>query len=190
MTTPGNAQLRSLVFPGALFGERVKASPAVPHWRLLCRRGASLVCGVCLALAAGCAAPRTGLRVDLSAPGWSVREGQAVWRPAKGKPDLAGELLVASHPSGRAFVQFAKPPFQLVTACRTRDRWQITFGANDRTFSGRGAPRPRFLWLHLSACLDSDQPPPVGWRFEAAAMGRWQFENGATGEKLEGYLIP
>ncbi|MHC1768722.1 MAG: hypothetical protein AB9869_31315 [Verrucomicrobiia bacterium] len=152
--------------------------------------GIQVLFWLCVVVASGCATPRPDLRADLSAPGWRVREGQAVWRPAKAKPDLAGELLVASHPSGQSFVQFAKPPFQLVTAHQTGERWQITFGANNRTFSGRGKPPPRFIWLHLAARLDSGQRPPSGWRFQSEAAGQWRFENHATGETLEGYLKP
>lgn len=195
MITRGFAQPRNQLFPGVLsvFGGRASQGGAYQTFLALRRLGhwnGPISLWVCVVVASGCAAPRTEMRTDLSAPGWQVREGQAVWRPAKGKPDLAGELLVASHPSGDAFVQFAKPPFQLVTAHRSAQRWQITFGANDRTFSGRGLPPARFIWLHLGACLESGQPPPSGWRFQSEAGGRWQFGNRATGETLEGYLNP
>lgn len=201
MITRGFAQPRSPLFPDlasdrdgttsqgfthADRGSGARAGRAGP----LNRWGTQALFWLCVIVASGCAAPRPDMRTDLSAPGWRVREGQAVWRPAKAKPDLAGELLVASHPSGQSYVQFAKPPFQLVTAHQTGERWQITFGANDRTFSGRGKPPHRFIWLHLPACLNSHQPPPSGWRFQSEAAGRWRFENRATGERLEGYLKP
>ncbi|MDB6023749.1 MAG: hypothetical protein JWQ04_3606 [Pedosphaera sp.] len=43
---------------------------------------------------------------DLSEAGWTVRQGQAVWRSKKSAPEIAGELLVATNYDGRALVQF------------------------------------------------------------------------------------
>jgi hypothetical protein len=173
MTSRGVAQLFWRTFSGG--------APGVHGWLFKAWLGMSLAFGP------GCSSPRTEFKTDLSAPGWRVREGQAVWRPAKSELELAGELLAAVHPSGQSFVQFAKPPFQLVTAHRSGTQWQITFGATGRTFAGRGTPPRRFLWLFLGSSLDSGTPPP-GWLFQAEAGGRWRFENPATGETLEGYL--
>ena len=66
-------------------------------------------------------------KADFSAPGWQVRQGQAVWRRA-GAADLSGELLVATHADGSAVVQFAKPPVTLVTAQSTADSWAVPPG--------------------------------------------------------------
>lgn len=145
------------------------------------------VVAVLIASAAGCAAHRPQLQADLSAPGWRVWHGQAVWRSATGEPEIAGELLAGIHPSADSIVQFVKTPFQLVTAHQSGDRWQITFGSADRTFSGRGVPPSRFIWLHLASCIDSGAPPPKGWTIQMEGE-RWTFENRATGEMLEGYL--
>src|SRR5262245_41804452 len=53
--------------------------------------------------------------VDLSEAGWTVRQGQALWQPRTGAPEIAGEILLATHPDGRQFVQFTKNPFPLVS---------------------------------------------------------------------------
>ncbi|MBI2924196.1 MAG: hypothetical protein HYY24_00645 [Verrucomicrobia bacterium] len=126
---------------------------------------------------------------NLSEPGWSVRQGQAVWRPRQDAPELAGELLVAAHPDGRSFVQFTKTPLPFVTAQTTATNWQIHFAPRNRTLRGHGRPPARFLWLHLARCL-SGAPPPRGWSGGHRAGNAWRFENASTGEALEGYLTP
>src|SRR5213593_2130154 len=65
----------------------------------------------------GCGACRTApplAPANLSEPGWRIREGQAVWRPKIEAPEIAGELLVATHPNGQTFLQFTKTPLPLV----------------------------------------------------------------------------
>src|SRR2546430_5175382 len=51
--------------------------------------------------------------LNLAEVGWKVRKGEAVWRSGPGAPELAGELLVATHPDGRALVQFTRSPLLL-----------------------------------------------------------------------------
>jgi len=138
---------------------------------------------------AGCRTASPLPPVNLSDPGWSVRQGQAVWRPRKGAPELAGELLVAAHASGRSFVQFTKTPLPFVTAQTTATNWQIHFAPRNVTLRGHGRPRARFLWLHLARCL-SGAAPPRGWSGGHRAGNAWRFENVSTGEALEGYLTP
>src|SRR5439155_15039375 len=53
--------------------------------------------------------------VNLAEPGWTVHEGQAIWRPKRDAPEIAGEILVATHQDGRALVQFTKTPFPFVS---------------------------------------------------------------------------
>src|SRR6266513_1380446 len=60
---------------------------------------------------------------NLSEPGWIVREGQAVWRPKKGAPEIAGEIMVATQNNGRTFVQFTKTPFPFVIARTETNSW-------------------------------------------------------------------
>jgi hypothetical protein len=64
------------------------------------RHGVVAAAAGALALASGCAAPPLA-PIDLAEPGWTVRVSAAVWHPPGNAPELAGELLVASHPDGR-----------------------------------------------------------------------------------------
>ncbi len=124
-----------------------------------------------------------------SGAGWSVREGQAVWRPRRQYPELAGDLVMASDKEGRSMVQFSKTPMSLVLAQTTRTNWLIEFPPRRMSFTGRGKPSTRFAWLYLQAALSS-QPLPASFRFERKADGGWRLENTKSGETLEGFLAP
>src|SRR5215472_9998651 len=52
---------------------------------------------------------------NLNEPGWTVRQGQAVWHTPKGQ-EIAGDVLVATKGPVRSVVQFTKTPFTLVIA--------------------------------------------------------------------------
>src|ERR1043166_4713848 len=83
-----------------------------------------------LALLVACGACRTVLPLppaNLSQPGWTVRQGQAIWRSARKAPEIAGELLLATRTDGEAFVQFTKTPFPLVIAQTSGSDWEIRF---------------------------------------------------------------
>ena len=82
---------------------------------------------------------------DFSAPGWRVMQGQAVWKPARDRAELAGDLLLATNSDGDVFVQLTKTPFPLASAEVAGDRWQIAFGANEYSWRGRGQPPSRFV---------------------------------------------
>ncbi len=126
---------------------------------------------------------------NFSEPGWTVRQGQAVWRSKAGSPEIAGELVWASHAGGRAFMQFTKTPLPLLIAQTTGTGWQIEFVAECKTLRGRGRPPTQLGWLHLARCL-SGTNPPKGWLFQTNDDGSWRLENRKTGERLEGYLAP
>src|SRR5688572_23373809 len=98
-----------------------------------------------LIMGAGCATSRPLPPADLSAPGWAVQTGQAVWK--SGSSDLAGELIFARQPDGSSALQFIKTPLPLVSAQTRQTRWTITFVADNRTVSGRGVPPAQLLWL-------------------------------------------
>jgi len=87
--------------------------------------------------------------VDLSAPGWRVQQGQALWRPTKTRSELAGELLLATNANGNFLVQFSKTPFTLATAQRIGDEWRIELGTGDYRRSGHGRPPAGFVWFQL-----------------------------------------
>jgi hypothetical protein len=164
-----------------------------------------------LMLSGGCRAAGKSL-FTASGPGWHVQEGQALWRPGQGYPEVAGEVILASHEDGRCLVQFAKTPMTLVSAQTTPTRWLIEFPPGNIGFSGSRPPaeptwshlhspkdavssdKPmgpptRFLWLHLCAAL-SGKPLLRPLSFERKPDGGWRIQNVTTGENLEGFLTP
>jgi len=126
--------------------------------------------------------------VNLQEPGWTVREGQAVWRTSRKAPEIAGEVLLASRDDGRALVQFTKTPFPLVMAQVTTNTWQIQLPIQNKRYSGRGRPPTRLIWLHLPRLI-SGAPPPPGWSWRRLENNRWLLEINRTGETLECYFM-
>src|SRR5262249_10301895 len=108
---------------------------------------------VFLGVIAGCRSVPGLPPADLSTPGWRVHQGQAVWKPGRSRPELAGELLLATNSNGDCFIQFAKPPFTIATARVANDLWQIELGAGDYSNTGRGQPPSHFVWFELSRAL-------------------------------------
>lgn len=159
--------------------------------RLARRRAASLSTLAALVLPlAGCRTPAPLPAVDLSAPGWTIREGQAVWRRSAMSAELAGELLVAIRDDDEALVQFSKNPMLLVSAQMTSNRWQVEFIPQRRRQAGAGTPPDGIIWLQLAACIRGASLPGGEWRFQRNAGGGWRLENLASGESLEGFLVP
>jgi hypothetical protein len=126
---------------------------------------------------------------DFSAPGWHVQQGQAVWKPAKSRPELAGDLLVATNNSGDYMIQFSKTPFMLATAQVASNTWRIQFGNGQFSWSGHGNPPARFSWFQLPRCLNG-APPARPWKVSRKPDDSWHLENPRTGEALEGVLFP
>jgi hypothetical protein len=127
-------------------------------------------------------------QADLAEPGWEVKHGQAVWRPEKDSPEIAGDMLLAMR-RGESFVQFAKTPFPLVTAQTAEGRWSILFGPEEKRYNGKGPGPARLIWLRLDDVLFMGGPLPRGWSAQIDG-GQWRFENRRTGETLEGYFDP
>jgi hypothetical protein len=136
----------------------------------------------------GCRTPAPA-PLDFRAPGWRLHQGQAVWTMPGDRPEIAGELLVATHPDERAVVQFSKTPFPLVEARLEGARWSIEFIPEQKAFSGSGAPPARLGWLQLARSL-SGATPSEPWEFERDEEGQWILRNSKTGEAIEGYLDP
>ncbi len=128
---------------------------------------------------------------NFSEPGWRVQQGQAVWKARASAPEIAGEILLATHPDGRAVVQFTKTPFPIVVAQSAPNRWEIQFVPEGRTFRGRGQPPSYFSWLQLPPALAS-HPLPKAFSFSPAGTDAspWRLENRGSGEWIEGYLSP
>src|ERR1700690_567091 len=141
-----------------------------------------------LLLAAGCQTSTTSL-FTAAGPGWRVQEGQALWRPRHGYPELAGDLVAVSDQNGRCLLQFSKTPLLLASAQVTRTNWLIQFPPQEMSFAGRGKPPARFLLLHLPAAL-AGEPLPGQLRFETKPDQSWRLENVRSGESLEGFLSP
>ncbi len=150
-------------------------------------RVAALLLGASLGVS--CRSPVRLPPADLSAPGYRVQQGQALWKPAKTRPELAGELLLATKANGDFFVQFTKTPFTLATAQRVGDQWQIDLGSDDYRCRGHGPPPVRFVWFQLPAAL-AGAGVSGNWSFERVTTNSWKLENHRTGETLEGGFFP
>jgi hypothetical protein len=145
---------------------------------------------LCLCLAAILTGCRTTPlpKINLSDPGWTVRQGQAVWRAGTGIPDMAGDLLVATNRDGRTLIQFTKTPFPMVVAQATTNAWQIESPTQNRRHTGRGAPPDSLIWFQLSRALAGTAPAPNwAWR---KSPDHWWLIYMPTGESLEGYVSP
>lgn len=123
--------------------------------------------------------------VNLEDPAWTVHQGQAVWRRDPASPELAGDVLLAMRNDGRAFVQFTKTPFPFVVAQKTTNTWEIEFPTQKRRYSGRGRPPGQLVWLQLPAAL-AEERLGRGWSWQRLSNDRWELQNQATGERLEG----
>lgn len=120
---------------------------------------------------------------------WQVQQGQALWRPKRGMPEIGGDVVLASDGAGRHLIQFDKTPMNLLTAQTTTNRWLIKFPQQNLSFSGYGPGSTRFGWLYLPAALEGKSLPRV-FHFERKPDGGWRLENARTGETLEGFLSP
>ena len=136
---------------------------------------------------AGCATTRPVQPMDLSDPGWTIRNGQAVWTPKPGAAGMAGELMVAMHSDGRSFVQFVKTPLPIASAQLTTNSWRVTLGTENKTYAGKGAPPERILWLQFPDGLVG-RHSSTNWYFARTKEDGWHFENLQTEEALDGFL--
>jgi len=137
----------------------------------------------------GCRTAAPPVPVDLSAPGWRVQQGQAVWKPGRHRVELTGELLFATRTNGDFFVQFAKPPFPLATASVLGNDWRIEFGSGQYSARGQGDPPARFAWFQLPAAL-AGNALAAGWQFERLSADSSRLINPRSGEALETAFFP
>jgi hypothetical protein len=134
----------------------------------------------------GCATTPQNL-FTVSGPGWTVRQGQALWTPRSGAPQIGGDLIVATDANRRALVQFEKMPLSLVTAQVTPEFWTIRFAQRGGFWKGHQPAPTRTIWLYLPAAL-AGKPLPEPLHFNLEHSGNWRLENPKTGEILEGFL--
>jgi hypothetical protein len=125
-------------------------------------------------------------KVNLSEPGWNIREGQAVWRPDRKSPELAGDLIVATRADGSAFAQFTKTPFPFAIAQLSSNEWQIEFPPRNLRFAAHGKPPARIVWFQLLDALNG-KPVAKNWTWQGTEAN-WTLTNLSSGESLEGYL--
>ena len=175
--------LRGFLSPGERAGVRASVKPILQ----VSARASTLL--LALVFCVSCRSLMPLPPADLSAPGWRVQQGQALWKPTKTRPELAGELLLATNSNGDFFVQLAKAPFTLATAQMMNDRWQIEFGSGDYRRSGRGQPPARFVWFQLPTAL-AGAGVSGNWSFDRVTTNSWRLENHRTGEALEGGFFP
>ena len=159
----------------------------LPQHAALARVSCRVVAGLAALALSGCRSLPLQPPIDLSGPGWILREGQAVWRPRGGAEGVAGDLVVATHPDGRSVVQFTKTPLPFIVAQRTTNAWQLQLVPRNKTYSGRGEPPARLFWLHLPDALAHRNDFAI-FSFATNAVGGWRFERCATAASLEGYL--
>ena len=133
----------------------------------------------------GCAGPELP-PVNLAAPGWTVHEAQAVWRPKREAPELIGELLVATHPDGSRLVQFSKQSLPLVTAQVATNGWNLSSPLRAGRFGGTHTPTDRVPWFLLTELPPINGPRARPWALDRSTGGTWRLFNARTGEFLEG----
>lgn len=157
------------------------------HQRLSSRRGFALSC-FCLAsvLLAGCVSGPPLAPVNLSAAGWTARRGQAVWKPGTNKPELTGDLLLASDQRGNHYLEFSKT-IPLLTFRTSDDRWELNIPPENKHHSGRGNGPNRLAWAQLIRFMDGGEPAK-GWDFAKISERQYVLVNDYRGERLEVHL--
>ena len=125
--------------------------------------------------------------VNLAEPGWTLRQGQALWRSKRDAPEIAGEIIFATHRDGRTLLQLTKNPLPFVTVQTAGDAWQIEFVPQQRRFSGKGVPTKRLPWVHLARAL-SGTNPPAPLKFTKDGPDNFALENPDNGETITGFL--
>jgi hypothetical protein len=125
--------------------------------------------------------------VNLSEPGWTLHQGQALWRTKRDAPEVAGEIIFATNARGGSLLQLTKNPLPFVTVQTRGESWQIEFVPERRRFSGQEPPNTRLLWVHLARALNGTRPPP-SLHFERNEPHGFRIENPKTGEAITGFL--
>jgi hypothetical protein len=136
-----------------------------------------------LAFGLGCATPAPFGQVDLSLPGWKTRNGQALWRPGRDKPEIVGDLVVARHEDGRAYLQFSKA-LPIVSARVSAQGWEAEFPPQNKRYAARGKPPRRIVWLQLLNALRGEPVSP-NWSVNSTGPDQLILEDSNTGERLD-----
>ena len=126
--------------------------------------------------------------VNLSEPGWTQRQGQAVWRRERDKPEFAGELLLATR-GDRVMLQLTKNPLPFVNVQSSGINWELKYIQQRRLHRGQGVPDADLIWVHLARALNGSRPP-APLVFQLSAQHGFKLENPKTGETVSGFLSP
>jgi len=121
--------------------------------------------------------------VDTSSPGWTVRQGQALWRTENEKPEVAGDVVLSSHPQAGSFIQFSKT-LPILSARITPEGWEFQTIPENKRYSGRGKPPRRIVWLQLLRVLEG-QEISDRWTVAKPSSDYLLLEDLHTGERLE-----
>ena len=139
-----------------------------------------------LVLIAGCASPAGGKSappLDTSAPGWTVRQGQALWQPDDKKPEIVGDVVLSTHPSGMSYIQFSKT-LPILSARLYPDGWEFENTPENKRYSGSGKPPNRIAWLQLLSVLDG-QETSGRWTVARPSPDYVTLEDEFRGERLQ-----
>jgi hypothetical protein len=136
-------------------------------------------------LLVGCAAlPQKKLQpLDTSAPGWTVRQGQALWKPGEDKPEIAGDVVVSLHPTAGSYVQFSKT-LPILSARLTPEGWEFHTIPEDKRYSGGGNPPRRIVWLQMLRVLEGREISDR-WTVAHPSDLYISLEDPFSGERLE-----
>jgi hypothetical protein len=150
--------------------------------------------GWCLVLLAGfssgCFAPKLP-PISLQAEGWHSQEIPAVWQRSSKAPEIAGELLVASHSNGARYIQFSKGGLPILTARESTEGWSIRSSLRRGVFGGHGHPPGSILWFQVPSLPRTNAVAVKSpWQIESSDGGGWILRHPRTGERLEGLGSP
>lgn len=134
---------------------------------------------------AGCAAlPQKALPpLNTSAPGWNVQQGQALWKPAEDKPEIAGDVVVSTHPQAGSYVQFSKT-LPILSARLAPEGWEFHAIPEDKRYSGGGKPPRKLVWLQMLR-VHEGQEISERWTVARPSDQFIVLEDPFTGERLE-----
>ena len=121
--------------------------------------------------------------VDTSSAGWTVRQGQALWRTEDEKPEIAGDVVLSSHPHDGSFIQFSKT-LPILSARIAPKGWEFETIPENKRYSGRGTPPRRIVWLQLLRVLEGAEISDR-WTVAKPSPDYVLLEDLHSGERLE-----
>ena len=136
-----------------------------------------------LVFLAACLSPGSRPPVALDAPGWRVRQGQALWRTEAKKPEIAGDVILSTHPAGGSSIQFLKT-LPILSARVWPGGWEFNNTPENETHSGGGDPPKRVVWLQLLRALEGREVADR-WTVARPSDRYIVLENPNSGERLE-----